>query len=1057
MSEPYSDPVRAAHQRALVPLAALAPLALPWTSAASFAAVGLYEAVILGAGWRARAGRPWRISNAALNVLASAYIAWFLLETRAWHVGLVRTASNLLLFTAAAKIVSLKNRREENMALLLCFFLALDSASTATHVASLVYLGVLALAAFRTLAQLAVLSDFEGAPPEGTLRRLPSAGVSLFSLAAIGAVSVPLFMAFPRLQSPFAVAPIPKQAADGSFFTSDRVDLQSFSSTKHSDRILFRIEAPERQIPDLLRLREATFNRYRAGRWIREGMVSERVPGSFEGRMILPEKYSTRSPLPHPRPRASLKIESSSFTPGFLFVPYGTTGVTAPGSALSVASDGTLTYSGAPSDRGYGVDYEPQADGSGPGRASVPLHDVPPEIVQLAHRIASGAGSPEGVADRLLAYLSKGFVYRIDVPEAVGDPVVDFLTRTRAGHCEYFASALALMLRSEGIPARLVTGSLGGELGPLSSQILVRGDNLHAWVEASLDGTTFRMLDPTPAEGRPGIVTVSLWRRLAELGNEIEYFYDRNILGFSTLEQVLLVERARDLVARADRLRGGIERRLIGGRRAAAGAAAVVVAAVAAGLAIRLRRGRRRSPATRAYLSLRRLHVRRIGALPESAPSGAVIRGFAGWGRQAGVIARRIVEVYRAEAFGGVPPPPETARELSRLVRQLSRWAAAAALAILLGTGAARAAPPAPGAAPDPSTADARYAELGRLQARVEDSRRRLAEAEKKTATLEHEVEALDLRLEVAQRQRELIAARRDDLARRGRVLQGDLDASQDARRRSLDAFRGRVLLLSRLGRFGYLRLLLAAERTSDVFVALKALDAMAQADARELARFTDAGKRLASDLAAQKALQKETEQLLAEDRDEERRIAAGKSERMRLLSRSKSEAIATRRQVTELSDKAGKLEALLDVLSRGESAAGGSPRPWRGVLDWPVRGTIAVTFGRHRHPRFDAWTVSNGIEVAAADGTPVNAVYSGKIVFARWFSEYGNMAVIDHGDDVLTLYARLRSILVHTGDVVATGDRIGLVGIGPGETEPSLYFEVRDHQKATDPMTWLR
>jgi transglutaminase-like putative cysteine protease len=590
--EPYPGDSRRASAR-LVPHA-LAPWR-PWTSAASFAAVGLYEAVILGAGWRARSGRPWRISNAALNVLAVAYIAWFFLETRALHFGLVRTASNLLLFTAAAKFVSLKSRREENMALLLCFFLALDSASTATHVVSLLYLGALARDLSRARAAVLPTSKapLRKARCAASLRpacRSPRSPPSSRLRPAVHGVPAPA--------ESFAVAPIPKQAADGSFFTSDRVDLQSFSSTKHSDRILFRVEAPEDRVPDPLRLREATFNRYRDGRWVREGMVTERLPGSFEGHLVLPSMFSTEAPVPRPRPRASLKIESSSLTPGFLFVPYGTVVVNAPGSALSVASDGTLTYSGAPTDRGYGVEYVPQVDGSGPGRSSVPLHDVPPEIVQLAHRVAAGGGSPEAVAARLLAFLGKGFVYRIDVPEAVGDPVVDFLTRTRAGHCEYFASALALMLRSEGIPSRLVTGSLGGELGPLSSQILVRGDNLHAWVEASFDGRTFRMLDPTPAEGRPGIVTVSLWRRIGEIGNEIEYFYDRNILGFSTLEQVLLVERARDLLARVDRLGERMKDRLVAGRGAAGVAAAAGGIAVA--LAIALRRRRRLSPATRA-------------------------------------------------------------------------------------------------------------------------------------------------------------------------------------------------------------------------------------------------------------------------------------------------------------------------------------------------------------------------------------------------------------------------------------------------------------------------
>ena len=1051
MSEPWSKPLRAVHQRALLPLAVLAPAALPWTGAASFAAVGVYEALLAAAWIRARRGRPLSLSNAALNVLALAYVAWFFLAARALHAGLVRTASNLLLFTAAAKLVSLKNRREENLTLLLCFFLALDSASTSTHVVSLAFLAVLAAVGFRTLARLAVLADFDRAPPESALGRLPTWGVAAGSVAATALVSVPLFMAFPRLQSPFAVAPIPKMAADGSFFTSDRVDLESFSSTKHSDRILLRVQTPDGELPDPLRLREATFNRYRRGHWVREGMVSSRLRESGDGRVELPPQYATAVPSKTPRPRRTLSIETSSFTPGFLFVPYGTTAIASAGTALAISSDATITYSGAPSDRRYAAEYVLQADGAGPGRTSVPLHDVPPEVAVLTRRIVAGASTPEEIASRLLAYLGRGFTYRVDVPEAVGDPVVDFLTRTRAGHCEYFASALALMMRSAGIPARLATGSLGGEVGPLTSEILVRGENLHAWVEASLDGERFRVFDPTPPEGRPRIVTVSLWRRLAELGNEVEYFYDRNVLGFSTLEQVQLVEAAREAALRMENAaaRAGALARVHRGRAAAAAALALGAAAF-----LRLARRRRRvPPATRAYLRIRRLHARRFGPLPESAPSGAVIRGFARAGRGAGVAARKIVETYRAEAFGDAPPDVETVREIRRLVRALKKASAAAAAVLILlaaSPGAARAADPA-------VSQDARRQDLAGLQARVEESRRRLAEAEKKTASLRQEVEALDLRLELAQRQRELIAARRDDLARRSSSLGADLESARAARARSADSLRARVLLLSRLGRFGYLRLLLAARGTTEVFAAMRTLDAMAQTDARELARFTDAGRRLETDLRSQNDLRKETEQLLAQDREEERRIAAGKSERMRLLAQSRSETVATRREVSELSEKAQKLEALLDLLAKGESTTIGSPRPWRGVLDWPVRGTIAVTFGRHRHPKFDAWTVSNGVEIAAPDGTPVAAVYGGRVVFARWFADYGNMAVIDHGDEVLTLYARLRSILVRVGDVVSTGDKVGLVGIGPGETEPSLYFEVRDHQKASDPMTWLR
>ncbi len=1060
MSEPYPKALRADHQRALLPLAAIAPAALPWTGATSYGVLAAYEAILAVAWFRARRGRPLSISNAALNVLALAYVAWFFLAARALHSGLVRTASNLLLFTAAAKLVSMKNRREENLTLLLCFFLALDSASTSTHVLSLVFLAVLAVVGFRTLARLAVLADFDRAPPEGALGQVPTWGIASMSVVATSIVAVPLFMAFPRLQSPFAVAPIPKQAVDGSFFTSDRVDLETFSSTKHSDRILLRVGTPEGELPDLLRLREATFNRYLHGHWIREGMVSSRLRESAGGRIEIPPAYTTAVPARRPRPSRTISVETSSFTPGFLFVPYGTQTITAGGSPLSIASDATIAYSGSPSDRRYSAEYVVQADGAGPGRTSVPLHDVPPEVAALSRRITAGATTSEEKATRLLSYLGRGFTYRIDVPEAVGDPIVDFLTRTRAGHCEYFASALALMLRASGVPARLATGSLGGEVGPLTSEILVRGDNLHAWVEASLDGESFRMLDPTPPEGRPRIVSVSLWRRIGEIGNEVEFFYDRNILGFSTLEQVQLVEAARDIAGRLDRAGAQAVAAARARRKPAAAAAALLLAA--AGAVALGRRRRRISPATRAYLRLRRLHERNIGPLPASAPSGAVIRGFAASGRDAGIAARKVIEIYRAEAFGGAPPDAQVLRELRRLVRVLRSAAAAAAIALVflaaprsLRAGPAAENPPAARAPAAPP--DARRQDLAHLQERVEDSRRRLADAEKKTATLQQEVEALDLRLEVAQRQREWIAARRDDVARRTAAITADLQTARGSRTRSEESFRARILLLSRLGRFGYLRLLLAARRTSDVFAAMRTLDAMARADGRELARFTEAGRRLEADLRAQNDLRRETELLLSQDREEERRIAAGKGERMRLLARSKTETVATRREVTELSQKAEKLESLLDLLARGESTTTGSPRPWRGVLDWPVHGAIAVTFGRHRHPKFDAWTVSNGIEIAAPDGTPVSTVYGGRVVFARWFPEYGNMAVIDHGDEVLTLYARLRSILVRVGDVVATGDRIGLVGIGPGETEPSLYFEVRDHQKATDPVSWLR
>ena len=168
------------------------------------------------------------------------------------------------------------------------------------------------------------------------------------------------------------------------------------------------------------------------------------------------------------------------------------------------------------------------------------------------------------------------------------------------------------------------------------------------------------------------------------------------------------------------------------------------------------------------------------------------------------------------------------------------------------------------------------------------------------------------------------------------------------------------------------------------------------------------------------------------------------------------------RKEVSALTDKAARLERLLDTLSKqsaSEEPVGpsGGIRPWKGVLDWPAKGTIVETFGRHRHPKFDTWTVSNGVGVSVPQGTPVRAVYAGKAIYAQWLAEYGNLVILDHGDGMLTLYAWLQAVSVKPGDAVAAGSEIGSAGYGPGRDEAGVYFEVRDRQKAQDPIAWLR
>ena len=115
-----------------------------------------------------------------------------------------------------------------------------------------------------------------------------------------------------------------------------------------------------------------------------------------------------------------------------------------------------------------------------------------------------GQGTAAQRARRLESHLIDNYTYTLDfVGRSPDNPIEDFLFRYRSGQCEYFASSMVLMLRSQGIPARLVTGFLGGEYNPFEGYYIVRDNNAHAWVEAYLAGAGWRIFDPTPPAGRP--------------------------------------------------------------------------------------------------------------------------------------------------------------------------------------------------------------------------------------------------------------------------------------------------------------------------------------------------------------------------------------------------------------------------------------------------------------------------------------------------------------------------------------------------------------------------
>ncbi len=128
-----------------------------------------------------------------------------------------------------------------------------------------------------------------------------------------------------------------------------------------------------------------------------------------------------------------------------------------------------------------------------------------------------------------------------------------------------------------------------------------------------------------------------------------------------------------------------------------------------------------------------------------------------------------------------------------------------------------------------------------------------------------------------------------------------------------------------------------------------------------------------------------------------------------------------------------------------------------RGRLRWPVRGALLGRFGRVQDPALKTWTFNRGVEIEAAEGTPVQAVAAGRVETVDWFRGYGWFALVGHGDGYYTLYAHLGEASVRVGARVEAGDPVGLAGnTGTLDQRPRLHFEVLKGSEPEDPMNWL-
>ncbi len=176
------------------------------------------------------------------------------------------------------------------------------------------------------------------------------------------------------------------------------------------------------------------------------------------------------------------------------------------------------------------------------------LPKLDPRIGALAARIASGAATDLEKARAVDRHLRTAYGYTLDLPRRrPADPLAEFLFSRKKGHCEYFAASMAVLLRTQGIPARLATGFQGGTFNPLTDLWLIRSSDAHAWVEAWIPGRGWTTFDPTPSTA-PAAATLAT--RLALYLDAADGLWREWVVSYDPSHQGSLMDRAQHGLAR---------------------------------------------------------------------------------------------------------------------------------------------------------------------------------------------------------------------------------------------------------------------------------------------------------------------------------------------------------------------------------------------------------------------------------------------------------------------------------------------------------------------------
>ena len=379
------------------------------------------------------------------------------------------------------------------------------------------------------------------------------------------------------------------------------------------------------------------------------------------------------------------------------------------------------------------------------------------------------------------------------------------------------------------------------------------------------------------------------------------------------------------------------------------------------------------------------------------------------------------------------------------------------------------------------ASVDSKKGELQDLKSRIESLRRDMAAAEESKTYAADQLRETESAISNVNRRLHELGGERAEL----KAALADLDAQSQRLDRQTGAQQNQLArLLNRQfvgGDSDALRLLLSGrdpnQSARDKYFLTQL--SRAKADLIQQLRAVAAEKKRLAEAARER--QEQLAEIERRQQESRAQLLDRKKQRLTTLAAIADRLKAQRREITTLKRDEQRLTKLIEGLARiaatkkaaprvgagGTATArstklkshdpgnvGGAFAALRGQLRLPVKGSIAGRFGSPRAEGGASW---KGVFIRAAEGAEVKAVAAGAVVFSDWLRGFGNLLIIDHGDDFLSVYGNNESLLAAVGAAVKSGESIATVGNSGGNPDSGLYFELRHRGLPFDPLKWAR